>query len=620
MLKRHTLALSFFGILSIGVNAQDIPQQTDNSSKDQSTVAASDEKKKRLDELAVRLLDQTINEIAMLKLPRNRATVYALAGHAYWQFDQERSRSLLRSVGPELLAFQTEREADEKKRKNDYWDFYSVNNLRRAAIELIAERDSELALQTLLQTRSQEIVDALVKFRKADTRTGEYNRSSSLAQQEMDLERTIIEATAEQDPERAIKMIKESLANGVSQSVIGLLNKLHKKDPKKAGELADDIIRKLVETDLVLKDDAMRTAIFILSAEEIEKFAASEKIQLYRFSESQLKVLANKLADTFLNATPGGKNDLAASLALTLPKIEKLAPERAAQLRQKLGTLKKDQTPEQAKRSRIEQLMIGDSTAEELLKEAISLKGDSDERMVYSMLATKISVMENEDEAKALIEKIPDEEAKELASDLLATAKTTRAKKADDMESARKSIQAITESNQKLFQLVSLARRQYQIGTDDAKDAAKGLMRDAEAVAANMSDDKEQLQGRFQIIGGYALVDPDRAFQLFEPIIDQINDVVQAYAILSKYESRNTVFSKGELVIEPSGFGANMLLYQAAPQIQFLAKADLERMALLADRFHRADSKTIVRLMLAKGYTQTDKEADSSLRPSFRVY
>lgn len=619
MLKRHTLALSFFGILSIGVNAQDIPQQTDNS-KDQSTVAASDEKKKRLDELAVRLLDQTINEIAMLKLPRNRATVYALAGHAYWQFDQERSRSLLRSVGPELLAFQTEREADEKKRKNDYWDFYSVNNLRRAAIELIAERDSELALQTLLQTRSQEIVDALVKFRKADTRTGEYNRSSSLAQQEMDLERTIIEATAEQDPERAIKMIKESLANGVSQSVIGLLNKLHKKDPKKAGELADDIIRKLVETDLVLKDDAMRTAIFILSAEEIEKFAASEKIQLYRFSESQLKVLANKLADTFLNATPGGKNDLAASLALTLPKIEKLAPERAAQLRQKLGTLKKDQTPEQAKRSRIEQLMIGDSTAEELLKEAISLKGDSDERMVYSMLATKISVMENEDEAKALIEKIPDEEAKELASDLLATAKTTRAKKADDMESARKSIQAITESNQKLFQLVSLARRQYQIGTDDAKDAAKGLMRDAEAVAANMSDDKEQLQGRFQIIGGYALVDPDRAFQLFEPIIDQINDVVQAYAILSKYESRNTVFSKGELVIEPSGFGANMLLYQAAPQIQFLAKADLERMALLADRFHRADSKTIVRLMLAKGYTQTDKEADSSLRPSFRVY
>ena len=57
--------------------------------------AEKEKKKKELDERVVQMLEQAIADAPTLRLPQNRAIVYALAADLYWKFDEKRSRDLL---------------------------------------------------------------------------------------------------------------------------------------------------------------------------------------------------------------------------------------------------------------------------------------------------------------------------------------------------------------------------------------------------------------------------------------------------------------------------------------------------------------------------------------------
>jgi hypothetical protein len=114
-----------------------------------------------------------------------------------------------------------------------------------------------------------------------------------------------------------------------------------------------------------------------------------------------------------------------------------------------------------------------------------------------------------------------------------------------------------------------------------------------------------------EIVKGYAVVDPDEAFRIFDPIVDQINDFVQATAILSKYNKRNRTFKKGELLMKVNGYSSwdGLLLFRYINQIQMLGKADLNRMSSFSDKFQRSDARTIVKLFVAQGFLAEEKKA-----------
>ena len=158
-----------------------------------------------------------------------------------------------------------------------------------------------------------------------------------------------------------------------------------------------------------------------------------------------------------------------------------------------------------------------------------------------------------------------------------------------------------------------LAIGYFRKGTDKDKETALGLMKDAKGLTSEFPEDEDELNDLMEIVRGYAVVNPDEAFRLFEPVIDQINDFLQASAILSKYNKRNGNFKKGELVMRTnSGWGDSLLLFRYIKQMQMLGKADLNRMALLGDRFQRNDARTIVKLFIAQGFLRDDKKNESA--------
>lgn len=574
--------------------------------------------KKELDERIVQTLDQIVNESAFLRLPQNKAIVFAMAGDLYWKFDEKKARDLFRSLSGELLAYNVDAEKERRENTNPF-DFYEFNDARNQVLPLVAKRDAELALEILVQTRPASLSEAMLKAATPDAKTEpgafNFNAESQRVRQEIALEQQFALLAADENPDRAIKLIKDSLAKGVSYNVIQLLQKLHKKDEKKASELAGEVIRKLVDTDLGRKSDEMQVAVQILqmmartappTTTAPEGPAGEGKTKQFQFSDAQAKELGTKLVNTFLQ--PSSSIQMAMLMSRVLPNLEKIVPDKVAMLKQRQTESQRNMPSEFRNSMRMQKVWEPNSTPEDILAEIPKLTNDGERSMAYQAVANKISGIDDEARAKKLIDQISDEKARKLAQERFDSARINRVAATGKLEDARKMIGTLTNKRVQIQKLVSLAQAFHKKGTDTDKESADALMKNARSLIVEPPEDDEDMTNLMEVVKGYAAIDPDTAFRMFEPVVDQINEIMHATAILSKYDRRNRSFKKGELLLRT---GTNLydgtLLFRYLGQIQLLGKADFAKMSGVSDRFQRSDVRTLVKLAAVQGAMRDDK-------------
>ncbi len=156
----------------------------------------------------------------------------------------------------------------EKESDDPYLSFYEFGGVRQQVLPIIANHDADLALELLMQTRPAKVSEALAKAAlpnaKQESGIFNYNPEQNRVRQEIALEQRFAVLAAEQNPDKAIKLIKDSLAKGISWSVLSLLQKINKKDEKKATSLADYVIRKITDMDLTKKREELGATIRFL--------------------------------------------------------------------------------------------------------------------------------------------------------------------------------------------------------------------------------------------------------------------------------------------------------------------------------------------------------------------
>lgn len=568
---------------------------------------------KELEKRVLEMLDQAVSEAGTLKLPQNRAIVYTLAGDLYWKFDEKRAREMFRNAGSELIALNAENEKEKKTNDDPYAQIFEFGGARTEILPIIAKNDADLALELLIQTRSAKLTEAIAKSSQANAKQSNgflsFDPETYRISQEISLEQRFAVLAAEQNPEKAIKLIKESMAKGLSAQLLPLLQKVHQKDEKKAASLADDIIKQMANTDLVKKSSDLDIAIrFLQNATNPNKPKTQEK-KTFSFSETQLNEIANKLFNTFMQ--PTNSLDITMKLSLVIRSLEKIIPEKAALLKQKQTEAMKNLPPELKRFQQQEKLWNPNSTPEEILADLPKLN-EIEKAGAYQSLVQKISQIEDEARAKKLIEEIPDEKIKANALETFESAKISRAAKEGKLEDAKKMIGNLNKKKTQIQKLVALAMEFHKKGGEKDLETAANLMKDAKAITNEYPEDEDELNDLMEIVKGYALIKPDEAFRIFDPIIDQINDFVQASAILSKYNKRNRNFKKGELLMTTNGYAWDgLLLFRYINQIQMLGKADLNRMNAFSDKFQRSDARTIVKLFVAQGFLKEDKKTTS---------
>ena len=579
------------------------------------TESASEKEKaqKKLEKHALEMIDQAVAEANTLKLPANRAIVFALAGDLYWRFDEKRARDLFRSAGDDILVANLESEKEKKESDDPYLSFYEYGGVRQQVLPIIAKHDADLALELLVQTRPAKVTEALAKAAlpnaKQEGNFMNFNPEQFRVREEIALEQRFAVLAAEQNPDKAIKLIKDSLAKGISWNILPLLQKLNKKDEKKASSLADDVIRKITDTDLTKKPEELGAAIQFLQYSTNPNAPKNPKEKQFKFTDGQLKTLADKIVSTFMQ--PANSLELTMSMTRAIPSLEKIVPEKVPFLKQKQTEAMKNLPPELKRFQQQEKLWNPNSTPEDILAEIPKLN-EFEKAQAYRSLTHKIAQIEDEERAKKLIEQIPDEKTRANATEQFESAKINRTAKDGKLDEAKKLIRNLSKKKTQIQKLVALAMEFHKKNIEKDRETAANLMKDAKALINEFPEDEDEINDLMEVVKGYAVIDHVQAFLLFDPIVDQINDFVQATAILSKYNKRNRSFKKGELVMQVAGGGwENLLIYRYIGQMQLLGKADLNRMNLLTNKFQRVDARTIVKLYVAQGFLKEEKPGEN---------
>jgi hypothetical protein len=576
-----------------------------------------EKEKKEADELIVRMLDQAVADAAFLRLPQNKAIVFGMAGDLYWKFDEKRSRDLFRSAANELLAYNIETEREKRESTEPNFEFFDMNDPRGQILPLVAKNDAELALDILSQTRPAALAEAMLRAAAPDARSDgnmmTFSPEGQKVRQEIALEQRFALLAADDNPDRAIKIIKDSLSKGVSNVVLPLLQKLHKKDEKKAQELAGEVIRKLVDTDLAKKADDLQVSLGFLqfmARPGGNPATPAPKSKPFAFSDLQSKDLANKVASTFLQ--PSNSVSLMMALSRALPNLEKLVPDKAVMLRQRLADGQKTLPTEMRNSMRMQRLWDQNSTPEQILAEIPKIQNEMERNAAYQALGSKISQVTDEARARRLVDQISDEKVRSRALEQLEAAKISRLAGSGKLDEARKMISTLTDKKIQVQKLVALALSAYKKDSETDADVPKSLLKDARSMINETPEDEDELANLMEVVKGYATIEPDMAFRLFEPTIEQFNDVIQATAILSKYNKRNRAFKKGEMVLRASGNTFDGIpLFRYLNHVQLLGKADLARMNQLSDRFQRSDARTLIKLIVVQGMLKDDRKPEA---------
>jgi hypothetical protein len=315
-------------------------------------------------------------------------------------------------------------------------------------------------------------------------------------------------------------------------------------------------------------------------------------------------------------------NSLETTMAMSrvMATLEKIIPEKTPLLKQKQAEAMKNLPPELKRMEERQKLWNPNSTPEEILAELPKLN-EFEKASAYLSLNNKISQIDDETRAKKIIEQIPDEKARNQASEQYESAKISRAAGDGKLDEARKLIKNLKEKRTQIQRLVALAIEFHKKNTEKDIEAANGLMKDAKALANEYPEDENELNDLMEVVRGYAIIDAPEAFRIFEPIVDQLNDFVQASAILSKYNKRSQSFKKGELLMKVNGYSWDgLLLFRYINQIQLLGKADLNKISAFSDKFQRNDARTIVKLFIAQGFLKEEKKDGNETNSEGQVF
>lgn len=557
----------------------------------QANQESGDEKEKARREVerkALSLLNETLDAAQNLKLVENRALIETTGADLLWTRDEKRARALFRTAIMDLGASLDNLAARTTARDQNYWTLYQI---RMQSLEMLLRRDPKLALELLRATRLP-----------GPDQGG--NGVSRVFVQEASLEDRIAGQMAANDPAQAVKMAEENLSRGLSFGLLGVLWNIQQKDADAASRLARDIVKQLHNEPA---NEGPQTFFFAanllrmtLATPQGAQLSASNQprntrpLALDEDTERDLAALAINLA----LGMPPENSSLAIQLQPLLPELEKRAPERIAQLRQRIDDATISANPQAAAQAQFHTL-LRNGTPDAIL-DAASKAPPGVRADYYSEAAMWFAGQGKLDEARQAADLSGPHRDQVLKSlERLALERDIQKGKLDE---ARQSVLGIRDSHERA---AALARLGISFASRKDLKSALALLDEARAMVALPPENERDVNALLEIANGYAMAAPPRAFEIIEPLIDSANQIIAAAEILERFGSNRGTFKKGEMVLGSAlvisgGVGSNYLGALAA-----LARVDFDRTRTAADRFQRPELRLMARLTIAKSILST---------------
>ncbi|MEJ7861481.1 MAG: hypothetical protein WKF90_07575 [Pyrinomonadaceae bacterium] len=516
------------------------------------------------------LVEQILADAKNLRLPENRAFVYAKVGNALWEKDEKRARALFQNSIADLIAAQMEAEAE--KGKKEY-----LNNLiygqspRWEILHAIAGRDAELALEAVLKTRPVKITQAI-----SNLNSDNQSRSQYYAQKEIRNEQSIIAKAIEQNPQRAVKLLRESLKKELSYDIVNQLRKLHQKDPETANELAETVGQNLLATKF--DEHRQDTSLLQNFLVEFGHVKTPENAAMLKVPDSLVRDLADKLVKFLLR--PSATSFYANSSAIKI--VERFFPASVQQIKQKQAKFENQNGQSES----FNKLMNGEASPEELLSQADKYS-EHLRNQIYRRAAEKTAQSGNVPEAQKIIAANMSEEESDSYLSQFNSQLASQAVSQGKFNEANQFIDQIKDEDSKLNGLINLATSIYEKTPQENQKWAASVLDQARALVPNMPETISEMNYLAQIAAAYAQIDSSEGFRLIESLTAPLNEYFEASAIVAKFSDYGN-FRQGEYQISSNSLP---FAYSLTNVLQKLKSKDFDRTLLFINAFNRLDTR-----------------------------
>jgi hypothetical protein len=597
---------------AVMVRAQTTTQQpTDEQQKE----------KVALEKKALVLLDQVIAEAPSLKLPENRIRLQINIADLLWQRNETRARTLFSQAGEGVAEMIRSTDANGVNQRRIGGQSRRPGQLREELVLTVARHDAPLAYQLLASTRSLTP--------PADNAMGQTFNS------DQNLEQILLSQVALLDPKLALQNAEQLLEKGqYPRTLASVLYQLQQKDKEAATKLEEKLVQRLQSENMLASIDAGNLAISLLSGgprpsstattstTDTVVPASTNRGQL--LAESSYQDLMRTLVDAALRATPapagqrgenGGRgrgpnnrqNNVQTTLSdgeieqnnarrllsgvqSLLPKIDQYLPDRAQAVRLKAGEIGGGNNRGFDMNQAMTAMRNGDASSLETMAAAAPAPMQN---RIYQQAALKALDEGDVNRAQAIADDHLEPNMRAVVSQAIDFRKMANQIENTTIDEVRTTLAGLSSDNQRtdlLLQLAAAAQKK------NAK-LARQLLDEAQRLVSRPASSYQQMDAQIKVAYGFAALDSARSFQVLEPGILQLNDLLSAAAVLNGFEVN--IFSEGELPMQPSS-GLGSMVNRYAQGISLLAKTDFERAQTLANRFQLPEPRLQARLAIAQ--------------------
>jgi hypothetical protein len=612
----------------------------DPASQPAAADAQTDEQKQKqqeeLENKANALLDQIIGQVQLLKLPENRIRVQTAAGDLLWKRNPDRARAMF-SLAADGVA--------ELMRSTDTRLQRGVGQLRQEVVLTAAQHDAVLAYQLLAATRPLTTApDSGNDFRGRGP--------------DNSLEDNLLARVAAIDPKLAADKVSEALAKGQYPNTLAqVLVGLDSQDKEAARKLTAKVVGKLQSENLLANTQAgsltwsllqtgVRPATDATPVAGVEPAVANQPTASSRpanvtntplLDEASFQSLLNLVIDAALKATPQAMNSrggniqrgrggfggaqnavqgqltdgqleqqyarrLLAGLQGLLPQIDQYAPSRSTAVRNKMTELGITDNPRQAFNQM--NTLMQQGTVDSILAAAPTVPPQLQSRL-YQQAAQRALDEGNMDRARQIANEHLEATARDRVLQQIDFQMLTKKVAADNLEELRQTLGTLRSDDERIELLLQLAAQaQWAVGPQQPAMAAPAdpklalkFLGEAQRLTNRRATNYQQLEQQLRVADAFASLDPSRSFEVVDPGIAQLNELLSAAALLSGFEV--DIFKDGELVLGGNSRLGEMVS-RYGQELARLAKTDFARAESSTNKFQLPEPRLFSQLTIVR--------------------
>lgn len=606
MIKKSWIA-GLFLLVSVFGAALVRAQETATIPLTEEQQAEKAEKEKR----AFVLLEQVVDEAQLLRLPENRIRMQIGSAELLWQSNEGRARSLFAQAADGIAEMLRTANPDVglSGRQNSN-QTRTPAALRQELVLTVARYDAPLAYQLLAATRTTELSTSGFNFQD-------------------ELEQRLLARVAALDPKLALQNAEELLGRGrYPISLLDVLVQLRTKDKEAAAKLEEKLTKRLAAANMLTTVEAGSLALALLQpgprANSQSDEATSAKNQPYLAISGYTEIMG-AVIDAALRATPAaatnqprqgrmrgravggnqvGSNTpvsaaeleqsnarrLLSGLQTLLSRIDQTLPTRAQAVRQKIGELGINSN----QRGNTAQLLNQEQQTSEGLIAAAAAAPAGMQPQVYRRAALKALEEGNTDLARQIAADHLEGNVRDFILKETELRQLTLRSDGDAIGEARQLLSTLQNDEQRIDLLLQLA------GKTHAANPKLGLqlLEEARQLTNKRATSYQQLELQLRVADAFKDVAPDRSFEIIEPGIMQLNELLAAASILNGFEVN--VFREGEMPLQ-GGNGLSAMVARYGQRLGSLATKDFERAQSLANRFQMTEPRIVARLAIVRG-------------------